>query len=78
MLFCNMQDLKKCVTSRIYDTFVVLDAPLELNVNTQESVKDQLQSLRWSVITRDDALDLLKETEQEVLSMLVSARTLLL
>ncbi|KAI9262830.1 hypothetical protein EDC94DRAFT_607507 [Helicostylum pulchrum] len=63
------EDIEKIFT-RIYDTFVVLDAPLELNVNTQESVKDQLQSLRWSVITRDDALDLLKETEQEVLSML--------
>ncbi|KAI8079379.1 hypothetical protein BDF21DRAFT_340400 [Thamnidium elegans] len=63
------EDIEKIFT-RIYDTFVLLDAPLELNVNTQERVKEQLKSLRWSVISRDDALDLLKETEQEVLSML--------
>ncbi|KAI9362824.1 hypothetical protein BD770DRAFT_315832 [Pilaira anomala] len=62
-------DIEKIFT-RIYDTFVLLDAPLELNVNTQEKVREQLKLLRWSVITRDDALELLKETEQEVLSML--------
>lgn len=58
---------------RIYETFVVTDEPLELNINSQAEIKGKLKSFKGSVITRDEALDLLKETEQEVLLMLVSS-----
>lgn len=56
---------------RIYDTFIAINSPLELNINCQRLIKEKLELLKWSVITRDDALDVLKETEQEVLYMLV-------
>lgn len=49
-----------------------MNAPLELNINCQAEISEKLDSFKWSVITRDEALDLLKEIEEEVLSMLVS------
>lgn len=57
---------------RIYDTFIALDSPLELNIATRERVEKKFKSLQWSVITRDDALSMLRETEDEVLTMLVN------
>lgn len=49
-----------------------MDAPLELNINNQAEIKEKLKSFKGSVITRDDAVKLLEESEQEVLLMLVS------
>ncbi|CAO3580097.1 unnamed protein product [Absidia cylindrospora] len=43
---------------------------MELNITTQEQVKRKMDTLKWSIIDRDEALDTLKETESEVLTML--------
>ncbi|CAO3651728.1 unnamed protein product [Mucor hiemalis] len=58
------------IFTRIYDTFIALDSPLELNIATRERVEKKFKSLQWSVITRDDALSMLQETEDEVLKTL--------
>lgn len=47
---------------------------MELNITTQEQVKRRVDALKWSIITRDEALETLRETESEVLSMLVSLK----
>ncbi|KAI8344174.1 hypothetical protein BC941DRAFT_407966 [Chlamydoabsidia padenii] len=56
--------------NRIYKTFITIGAPMELNITTQEQVKRKMDALKWSIITRDDALETLRDTESEVLSML--------
>lgn len=56
----------------IYSTFIAFNAPLELNVKTQELVKERILTIHWAIFTQDQALDILKETEKEVLEMLVS------
>lgn len=48
-----------------------MNAPLEINVKTQELVRERLSTVQWAIFTRDQALDILKETEEEVLAMLV-------
>lgn len=63
--------IKKYSAYRIYETFVAFDAPLELNVKTQKTFQEKLKLMEWCIITREDALDLLEDTEQEVLAMLV-------
>lgn len=45
---------------------------MEINVKTQELVKERLSTVQWAIFTRNQALVILKETEEEVLSMLVS------
>jgi hypothetical protein len=44
---------------------------MELNVTTKKEVEDKLNSLQWAVISREDAIDILNSTEQEVLASLV-------
>lgn len=56
---------------RIYNTFIAIDSPLEINVFTQEKVREMVENTQWSLITREQALDILKDTEEEVLVMLV-------
>lgn len=56
---------------RIYNTFIAVNAPLEINVKTQELVKERLSTIQWAIFTRDQALGILKETEEEVLTMLL-------
>ncbi|KAI8088774.1 uncharacterized protein BX664DRAFT_279352 [Halteromyces radiatus] len=55
---------------RIYKTFIAIGAPMELNITTQDQVKRKMDSLKWSIIDREEALNTLKETESEVLTML--------
>ncbi|RCH85822.1 hypothetical protein CU097_005785 [Rhizopus azygosporus] len=55
---------------RIYHNFIEPGSPMELNVSTKQEVKEKLNSLQWAVITRDDAVDVLNNTEQEVLASL--------
>lgn len=57
--------------SSIYNTFIIVDAPMEINVKTQELVKERVSAVQWAIFTRNQALDILKETEEEVLAMLV-------
>ncbi|CAO3600449.1 unnamed protein product [Absidia cylindrospora] len=57
---------------RIYKTFIAVGAPMELNISTQLQVKRKLESLKWSIVDREEALDTLKDTEAEVLAMLQS------
>lgn len=57
--------------NRIYHNFIEPGSPMELNVSTKQEVKEKLNSLQWAVITRDDAVDVLNNTEQEVLASLV-------
>ena len=47
-------------------------SPLELNVTTQDQVRDDLQSLQWAIVDRVDAVTILEETETQVLDMLVT------
>lgn len=44
---------------------------MELNVKTRDTVKDRLSMYPLVLITRDQALELLKETEEEVSKTLV-------
>lgn len=44
---------------------------MELNISTQDQVKRKMESLRWSIVNREEALDTLKDTEIEVLALLV-------
>lgn len=55
----------------IYATFIMVGAPLEINVRTQELVKERIPAIQWAIVTQNQALDILKETEEEVLFMLV-------
>ncbi|CAO3642813.1 unnamed protein product [Cunninghamella echinulata] len=55
---------------RIYKTFIAIGSPMELNISTQDYVKRRIESLQWSIIDKETALDVLKETESEVLVML--------
>ncbi|KAI8371556.1 uncharacterized protein BYT42DRAFT_580683 [Radiomyces spectabilis] len=55
---------------RIFKTFLVKGAPYELNVTTQEDVKNRIQSLQWAIVTRTEAVNTLRETEIQVLDML--------
>ncbi|CAO3663898.1 unnamed protein product [Rhizopus stolonifer] len=55
---------------RIYKTFLAKGSPLELNVNTQDKVKDDIQALQWAIVDRVDAVTILEETESQVLEIL--------
>ncbi|CAO3613191.1 unnamed protein product [Cunninghamella blakesleeana] len=43
---------------------------MELNISTQDLVKRRIDSLQWSIIDKETAIDVLKDTESEVLVML--------
>ncbi|OAD05487.1 hypothetical protein MUCCIDRAFT_109353 [Mucor lusitanicus CBS 277.49] len=60
------------IFKRIYNTFIIVDAPMEINVKTQELVKERVSAVQWAIFTRNQALDILKETEEEVLAMLMT------
>lgn len=56
---------------RIYKTFLARGSPLELNVTTQDQVREDIRSLQWAIVDRVDAVTILEETETQVLDMLV-------
>lgn len=56
---------------RIYKTFLARGSPLELNVTTQDQVREDIRSLQWAIVDRIDAVTILEETETQVLDMLV-------
>jgi hypothetical protein len=45
---------------------------MELNVKTQATVKHRIAMYPLALITREQALELLKETEDEVIDILVT------
>ncbi|KAI8352895.1 hypothetical protein BD560DRAFT_357841 [Blakeslea trispora] len=55
---------------RIYKTFLARGSPFELNVTTQDQVREDIRSLQWSIVDRVDAVSILEETETQVLDML--------
>ena len=56
---------------RIYKTFLAPGSPFELNVTTQDQVRENIRSLQWAIVDRVDAVAILEETEVQVLDMLV-------
>lgn len=56
---------------RIYKNFLAKGSPLELNVTTQDKVRQDIQALQWAIVDRVDAVTILQETEAQVLDMLV-------
>ncbi|KAK4509158.1 uncharacterized protein ATC70_007508 [Mucor velutinosus] len=57
---------------RIYKTFLARGSPLELNVTTQDQVREDIRSLEWAIVDRVDAVTILEETEAQVIDMLKS------
>ncbi|KAI8637350.1 hypothetical protein BD408DRAFT_424716 [Parasitella parasitica] len=57
---------------RIYKTFLAKGSPLELNVTTQDQVREDIRSLEWAIVDRVDAVTILEETEAQVVDMLKS------
>ncbi|CAO3685146.1 unnamed protein product [Rhizopus stolonifer] len=55
---------------RIYKTFLAKGAPLELNVTTQDQVRQDIQAVQWAIVDKVDAVTILEETESQVLDML--------
>lgn len=61
--------------NRIYNTFLAPDATLPLrHVTTGKQVRRDLQSLEWSILTQEDVTDVLKDTEDQVETKMVSTR----
>ncbi|KAL9554968.1 hypothetical protein MBANPS3_002570 [Mucor bainieri] len=57
---------------RIYKTFLARGSPLELNVTTQDQVREDIRSMEWAIVDRVDAVTILEETEAQVIDMLKS------
>ncbi|PHZ12835.1 FAD/NAD(P)-binding domain-containing protein [Rhizopus microsporus ATCC 52813] len=55
---------------RIYKNFLAKGSPLELNVTTQDKVRQDIQALQWAIVDRVDAVTILQETEAQVMDML--------
>ncbi|KAI9019401.1 hypothetical protein CLU79DRAFT_758665 [Phycomyces nitens] len=55
---------------RIYKTFIACGSPLELNVTTQAKVKSKIDSMQWAILSRKEAVAILAETEDQVLTTL--------
>ncbi|KAI9485713.1 MAG: hypothetical protein EXX96DRAFT_546179 [Benjaminiella poitrasii] len=54
------------IVNRIWKTFLAADAPLELNVKNKESVGNYIQSHKWGIMSKKEAIDVFKEVELEV------------
>ncbi|KAL0143998.1 hypothetical protein V8B55DRAFT_1482594 [Mucor lusitanicus] len=54
------------IVNRIWKTFLVENAPLELNVKNKQAIGDEIKSHRWGILTKKEALDLFKDAEVEV------------
>jgi hypothetical protein len=59
------------IVIRIYNSFIAIGAPLELNVKTQNTVKHKLNAIEETEITKAEVINIMKETEDEVLVILV-------
>ncbi|KAL9554933.1 hypothetical protein MBANPS3_002590 [Mucor bainieri] len=57
--------------NRIWKTFLVENAPLELNVKNKQAIGDEIKSHRWGILTKKEALDLFRDAEIEVKIFLV-------
>ncbi|KAG1139507.1 hypothetical protein G6F37_009713 [Rhizopus arrhizus] len=66
----NDSKIAEASLHRIYKTFLAKGSPLELNVTTQEKVRQDIQALQWAIVDRIDAVTILEETETQVLDML--------
>lgn len=56
---------------RIWKTFLALDAPLELNVKNKESVVYYIESHKYAIFSKAQALNIFKDIEIEVKIFLV-------
>ncbi|KAI9322529.1 hypothetical protein BX666DRAFT_2109025 [Dichotomocladium elegans] len=57
--------------NRIYKSFLAENADLRLTeVTTKQQVEHDMESLHWAIIRREDAVDVLRETEEQVLAIL--------
>jgi hypothetical protein len=74
----NDSKIAEASLHRIYKTFLAKGSPLELNVTTQEKVRQDIQALQWAIVDRIDAVTILEETETQVLDMLVRYHTVLI
>ncbi|GAN02637.1 pyridine nucleotidedisulfide oxidoreductase domain containing protein [Mucor ambiguus] len=54
------------IVNRIWKTFLVENAPLELNVKNKQAIGDEIKSRRWGILTNKEALELFKGAETEV------------
>ncbi|KAI9247339.1 hypothetical protein BY458DRAFT_590840 [Sporodiniella umbellata] len=55
---------------RIYRNFIEERSPMELKVSTKEEVQDNIRSLQWAIVSLEDAISVLRDTEKEVLNYL--------
>ncbi|KAI9485875.1 MAG: hypothetical protein EXX96DRAFT_546841 [Benjaminiella poitrasii] len=55
---------------RIYNTFIAVGAPFEINIKSQEQIEQKIRTTQWIIITRNEALEILKDAEEEVLAIL--------
>ncbi|KAI7870036.1 hypothetical protein BDF14DRAFT_1778675 [Spinellus fusiger] len=55
---------------RIYKTFIACGALYELNITTQTKVKRRMDAMQWAIITQEEAVSILSETEEQVLDIL--------
>ncbi|KAI8087908.1 uncharacterized protein B0P05DRAFT_530617 [Gilbertella persicaria] len=56
----------EAIVNRIWKTFLAKGAPLELNVQSKESIEEYIQSHKWGFLDKDEVIDHLKEIEAEV------------
>ncbi|KAI8145842.1 hypothetical protein BJV82DRAFT_554763 [Fennellomyces sp. T-0311] len=69
----NDSSSREVALHRIFKTFIQDGAGLELkNITTKEQIKEDLDSLHWSILTREDAVEVLQETEHQVLATLTT------
>lgn len=56
---------------RIWKTFLIENAPLELNVKNKQAIGDEIKLHKWGIITKTHAIDLFRDAESEVKIFLV-------
>jgi hypothetical protein len=59
---------------RIWKTFFADDAPLELNVKRKDEIEQFIQTHKWGIILKREALDIFKDAETEVKIFLVKKK----
>jgi|JXWR01.1.fsa_nt_gb hypothetical protein len=60
---------------RIWKTFLAHDSQLEINVYGKEEINQYLESHKWGIISKDDAIRLFSNAEREVKQFLVRTIT---
>ncbi|OBZ87689.1 Apoptosis-inducing factor B [Choanephora cucurbitarum] len=55
---------------RIYTSFIKKGSLLQIDITTRQSVESRIQSSRWATLDQEEATDILRETEHEVMAIL--------